>query len=80
MGGYEASMSDEDGQVSEVSKLKPSDTGANEVNADGVPPADKARSEPGGDGHVEYGDDAKDATAMQRMNEDEDKERGRSAD
>ncbi|QWC84959.1 hypothetical protein KLP28_15650 [Nocardioidaceae bacterium] len=73
-------MSNDEGQVSEVSKLSPSETGANEVNADGVPPADQARSEPGGDGHVEYGQDAENASAMQRMNEDEDKERGRSDD
>ena len=73
-------MSNDEGQVSEVSKLSPSDTGANEVNADGVPPADKARSEPGGDGHVEYGQGADNATQMQRLNEDDDKERGRSDD
>ena len=71
-------MSNDEGQVSEVSQLAPSDTGANEVNADGVPPADEARSEPGGDGHVEYGEDSDDATQMERLNEDDDKQQGRS--
>lgn len=63
---------DSKGQVSEVSQLGGGDSGAGEVNADGVPHADKARSEPGGDGHREYGDGAGPSEQLGQENDPDD--------